>query len=506
MADNVNPSPGGTGTARTIAQAIKNHGLASGGWVVPQGEVVAADEPTTDVDGSHIRDQGGFRTIAVNPNDIEVTIGPGEAFVGGAWLAQDSSSYVSVEDNTDNQLIYVGYNADARESVLVDTADGFADEDEKTPIWSIDVDNGTFYASDRRNLSPGEAMQTEGLELGAGTAIERLVLSAVAGDNGRSGDHINELLRAPGDESDLLVNVSEPGLNRTCITWNAYYDTDTNDWRYIVGNEPAHRLRFHRDNGIFLETASGGTADDVAEQWWGFRVDQDGDLLVGDPSAGQDTLWDQSDEEIPRGRLGGPAGEIDTYPISSPDIAEGDLDVGQVGGYTASDLRAGSWDDLGSISGDDPNTGLSFTTGTINADYDLYKIVFSYMNKNPSEHNWSAARVNGVSESVYSSTVMNADNNVRMFENNQGWHYLAPTDQTNHVGHGEITIRGAIPTGHSGGQPAWCTMSADTFGSKTRVTSTGGVLEQHIESVDDLWWYTRTDAVGSCRFLAMNIV
>ena len=147
MTDRVRPSVNAPGKRHELATAIAV-GAGSPGWVVPSGEVELADE---DVD----LDAGALNAFAATAGgaSLDVTIDPGEAFVGGAWLARDTASTVTLAASTVGQTVYLGWDKGQRDTVLVGLDADFAADDRRIPLWTFDTDGAGVTASvDERDV------------------------------------------------------------------------------------------------------------------------------------------------------------------------------------------------------------------------------------------------------------------------------------------------------------------------------------------------------------------
>ena len=91
-------------------------------------------------------------------SSLDVTIDAGEAFVFGSWVAIDTPTTVSLDSSTTGQTVYVGWNKDGSDDVIVglesafETASGSADQ--KIPLWDFDTDgSGVTAVTDRRDFN-----------------------------------------------------------------------------------------------------------------------------------------------------------------------------------------------------------------------------------------------------------------------------------------------------------------------------------------------------------------
>ena len=147
MTDKVRPSVNAPGKRHQVATTIAV-GAGSPGWVVPAAGVELADE-AADLDGAALN---AFAATASGAS-LDVTIDPGEGFVGGAWLARDVESTVTLAAGTAGQTVYLGWHKDKRDTVIVGLDGAFQADDRRIPIWTFDTDAGGVTASvDERDV------------------------------------------------------------------------------------------------------------------------------------------------------------------------------------------------------------------------------------------------------------------------------------------------------------------------------------------------------------------
>lgn len=145
--DLVNPSVQRSADAYLTASAIMWAGASDPGWIAKTGNAYLADvegmsnTPLNAFDESH------------SASSLTVTIDTGEGFVGGAWLARDNTTEVKLSSSTNNQSVYVGWNADGTNEVTIGKSGAFSSNDHKIEIWQFDTDaSGVTSSSDQRTL------------------------------------------------------------------------------------------------------------------------------------------------------------------------------------------------------------------------------------------------------------------------------------------------------------------------------------------------------------------
>lgn len=153
MAEKVNPSP------TRPAEAFKTAGVIAQAGGSADGFIVRGSSPTelSTQDGGIA--EGNLNTFAETSSgtSFDVTIDPGEAFVYGSWLAIDTSTTVTLSSSTNDQTVYVGWNKDGTNDVIIGLSSAFAtasgDTDEKIPLFDFDTDgSGVTSVTDRRTI------------------------------------------------------------------------------------------------------------------------------------------------------------------------------------------------------------------------------------------------------------------------------------------------------------------------------------------------------------------
>jgi len=85
---------------------------------------------------------------------LDVTVDPGEAFIFGSWLAIDTTTTVTLPSSVSNETVYVGWNKNGSDDVIVglDTAfdEASGDTDIKIPLYEFDTNSTQVIAQDDR--------------------------------------------------------------------------------------------------------------------------------------------------------------------------------------------------------------------------------------------------------------------------------------------------------------------------------------------------------------------
>lgn len=148
MTDRVEITQDDVADARQLASSVYRGGS---NWVVP-----GTDDPgniatdNSDIDATAL---DGF-TQSSGSGSLDVTINPGQGYVGGTWLARDVSTTVTLDASTDGQEVFVGPDVDSNNAVIIGKSGAFDADDPKTKLHEFDTDsNGVTAVRDRRTLS-----------------------------------------------------------------------------------------------------------------------------------------------------------------------------------------------------------------------------------------------------------------------------------------------------------------------------------------------------------------
>lgn len=199
MTDRVRPSIQAPGKHHEVATTIAAGG-GTDGWIVPAGETSLADEDA-DLDDTVLNE---FAHVATNGRDV--TFDPGEAFVGGAWVARDTQTTVTLAESTANQTVYLGWDKSARDSVVIGLDAAFAADDRRLALYEFDTDATSVTAStdvrpvgeDAGRFSTEDAQDATADLLSGGTNID---LTEDDGNDqlkidGKSDESIQDLVAA----------------------------------------------------------------------------------------------------------------------------------------------------------------------------------------------------------------------------------------------------------------------------------------------------------------------
>jgi len=152
MTEKANPSPSRPADAFATAGAI-----AYGGSI--DGFIVDAAEPTAISTQDGEINESLFDTFSQSSSNssLTVSISGGEAFVFGAWLAIDTTTTITLEPDTADQTVYIGWNKNTSNDVIIGLESVFAsslnDSDQRIPLYNFDTDStGITNVTDRRQI------------------------------------------------------------------------------------------------------------------------------------------------------------------------------------------------------------------------------------------------------------------------------------------------------------------------------------------------------------------
>jgi len=167
MTEKANPS-----SSRPI-EAFKTAGaIAYGGS--PEGYI---PDETTEIaiqDGSITESNLNQFAETSSGSSLDVTIDGGEAFVFGSWICIDTQTTVSLNASTTGQTVYVGWNKDGSDDVIIGLDSAFSsasgDADQKISLWEFDTDgSGVTSSTDLRSF---DQFSADNIEQGDGSGLD----------------------------------------------------------------------------------------------------------------------------------------------------------------------------------------------------------------------------------------------------------------------------------------------------------------------------------------------
>lgn len=165
MSEKANPSINRNISAFKTAGAIALGGSSVRGWISRSASPSQISVQDSDIDDTQLNE---FAETS-STTSFDVTIDAGEAFVYGSWLAIDVSTTVTLASSTNNQTVYVGWNKDGSDDVIVGLSSAFdsatGNTDQKIPLFDFDTDTGgVTAATDRRTI--GKSIDLDDMDMG----------------------------------------------------------------------------------------------------------------------------------------------------------------------------------------------------------------------------------------------------------------------------------------------------------------------------------------------------
>jgi len=269
MTEKVNPSP------VRPAEAFKTAGAIAYGGHSEEGFVIDGSSPTElSIQQSDI-DETALTTFAESSSSssFDVTIDAGEAFVFGSWLATDTSTTVTLSSSTTSQAVYLGWNKDGTDDVLIGTESAFDDSsssaDKRVLLYEFDTDSsGVTAVEDYRRI--GQAIRASEIEVEQAIDAEQTVRIAASTGMTISGPTtVDGQLHVDGSFTDTIGpiygdgeitgtgTIRTSGLNNELEPIDATIDTNTfvaiSGWTTDNDADTYDAYRFARGGSIEIE-------------------------------------------------------------------------------------------------------------------------------------------------------------------------------------------------------------------------------------------------------------
>lgn len=224
MAQKVNPS------ANRAAESFKTAGTIA--HAEGDGYIVGQNSPTQIVVQDADLLEGNMAEFSESSagNSLSVTIGAGEAFIFGAWLAIDRDTTVDLDASTTGQEVFVGWDKDGADNVIIGKAGAFStsvnNSDPKIKIWEYDTDStGVTGVRDFRTIGRSVNVGDGTTTIGRNGALE---VHDSRPSGGFSVD-INDSLGVGGPLGDGDPNEIEVTADNTeTMALSKVYDTGPN--------------------------------------------------------------------------------------------------------------------------------------------------------------------------------------------------------------------------------------------------------------------------------------
>lgn len=159
MTQKVNPSPVRPAEAFKTAGAIALAGGIENGYINdPPSELSVQD---TSIDETQLNAFSESHTTS----SLDVTIDGGEAFIYGSWVVKDQPTTVTLDASTTGQTVYLGWDKDATNGVIIGLDSAFettaSNTDKRIPLYEFDTDSsGVIDATEQRDVGKTEETTT----------------------------------------------------------------------------------------------------------------------------------------------------------------------------------------------------------------------------------------------------------------------------------------------------------------------------------------------------------
>lgn len=255
MTQKVNPSPQRPASSFKTAGAIAYGGGSEDGYVVPSNETTEIAIQDQGIDASGINQ---FNQIS-SSSTLNVSIDGGEAFVFGAWVCIDTTTSITLAEDTPDQTVFVGWNKNAADNVIIGTASTFSvtpgDTDQKIPLYTFDTDsNGVVDVVDERFF---EQISADSIEQGSGSSLDADTVDGIeASELGSDVSNDGTTVTSSSTDLDFTDNItaSDDGDGTSTISVDDSFVKNTGDT--ILGDvsfEDNLRLLFGSDSDFSIQ-------------------------------------------------------------------------------------------------------------------------------------------------------------------------------------------------------------------------------------------------------------
>jgi hypothetical protein len=164
MTQRANPSVNRPLEAFKTAGAIALAGGSEYGWISPPTETsdISVQDPAIKHEKLNAFEESS------TTDSLTVSIDPGEGFVFGSWVVKDTITEVNLAPNTSDQTIYLGWNNNEANDVIIGPIDNFNtgpnDTDQKIKLYEYDTDSsGVSTVTDNRRI--GKAIDSNSITI-----------------------------------------------------------------------------------------------------------------------------------------------------------------------------------------------------------------------------------------------------------------------------------------------------------------------------------------------------
>lgn len=156
MTDVVNPSSERLADSFLTSGAIA-YGGGTEGFIVDASVGDGFTDLARDVADIDENELDSFDDVTED-DGLNRDIAPGEGFVFGSYIARDVETTVTLDDDTEGQTVYVGWDGEGGDSVIIGLEDAFTWKDQRIPLITYDTSSDEVSSSteEASKSAPGE--------------------------------------------------------------------------------------------------------------------------------------------------------------------------------------------------------------------------------------------------------------------------------------------------------------------------------------------------------------
>jgi hypothetical protein len=264
MTQKVNPSINRPIEAFKTAGAIALAGGSENGWISDSSNPSDISVQDTGISEGQLN---AF-SVTTSTSSLDVTIDGGEAFIYGSWLVKDTTTTVSLSSSTTDQTVYIGWDKDGTNQVIIGLSSAFqtaaGNTDERIPLYSFDTDStGVTSNNDLRgigktisqskSIDSNETIQLPDDYSLTTSGVYRNDGSLVVNGSFTSTGPIVGTGSISGDGSVGVSDVFERTIEPINPTINSNIFVALSGWRTDNDGNSYDAYRFGRDSSIEIE-------------------------------------------------------------------------------------------------------------------------------------------------------------------------------------------------------------------------------------------------------------
>ena len=149
MTELVNPSINRVATALETAGSIAYAGGSVDGYIQQANTPSDISVKSTEIN------EGNLNAFAEShsASSFDLTVDAGEAFIYGAWVVTDEQNTVTIPADETGYLIYLGWDIDGANNLIIGDSSSFNTDDPKIQLYSVNTDgSGITDVNDNRRI------------------------------------------------------------------------------------------------------------------------------------------------------------------------------------------------------------------------------------------------------------------------------------------------------------------------------------------------------------------